>query len=180
MKTLILCKSVHHQNTTLIARVMADVLSADLRAPEETSPDILKDYDLIGFGSGIYFGRFHSALRACIDQLPDVASSGRSAFVFSTAGLPSLWRWWHRPLKALLKNKGFIVVAEFHCSGFDTFGPLWLFGGIHRRHPDHHDEERAAEFARQLISVASAFASTNHGQSSSASFAKAAHSSPTL
>lgn len=180
MKTLILCKSVHHQNTASIAHVLADVLNADIRAPEETPAKILDDYDLIGFGSGIYFGRFHSALRAWIDRLPESARLDRSAFVLSTAGLSSLWRCWHSPLKARLKQKGFNVVTEYHCRGFDTFGPLWLFGGIHRRHPDQRDQERAAEFARQLISAALAPASTNHVHSGSASLAKTVQSLPTL
>lgn len=152
MKTLILCKSVHHQNTALVAHAMARVLQAEIRDPEDTPVDCLSDYDLVGFGSGIYFGRFHAAIRAWIGQLPNKVGNTQMAFLFSTAGLPSLWRLWHRPMKSLLSKKGWNVVAEFHCSGFDTFGPLWLVGGIHRRHPNQQDQEHAAEFARRLIS----------------------------
>jgi hypothetical protein len=52
-----------------------------------------------------------------------------------------------------LERKGFDVVGEFHCRGFDSWGPLWLAGGINRRHPDAQDLDRAADFARRLPRV---------------------------
>lgn len=151
MKTLILCKSIHHQNTALIAQAFADVLGAEVRDPDATPIEMIQDYDLIGLGSGIYFGRFHAALRSWISQLPDLEHVHDKAFIFSTSGLPFLWRLWHRPLRARLKKKGLNVIAEFHCRGFDTFGPLWLFGGLNCRHPNQADRKHAAEFARRLM-----------------------------
>lgn len=53
-------------------------------------------------------------------------------------------------MKTFLSKKGFRVVGEFHCRGFDTFGPLLLMGGIHRQHPNQRDRNHAEEFARQL------------------------------
>ncbi len=61
-KSLILCKSIHHQNTAKVARAMADVLGADVTCPEEFSSASLSDYELVGFGSGVYYGRLHGAL----------------------------------------------------------------------------------------------------------------------
>lgn len=150
-KSLIICMSVHHQNTAQVARAIADVLHADICRPDEVPYARLDEYDLIGLGSGIYFGRFHPALRRWVRELPAVPVHGRRAFVFSTSGLSGLWRVWHQPLKASLARKGFDVVAEFHCRGFDTFGPLWLMGGINRRHPDADDLQRAADFAARLL-----------------------------
>lgn len=155
MKTLILCKSVHHQNTAAIAHVLADAIDAEVRDPDTTPVEAIQGFDLIGFGSGIYFGRFHAALRSWISQLPDREHGRCKAFIFSTSGLPFLWRLWHRPLRARLKKKGFDVIAEFHCRGFDTFGLLWLFGGLNCRHPDQADQKHAAEFARRLMMSAS-------------------------
>lgn len=70
--------------------------------------------------------------------------------MFSTSGLPFFLKAWHAPLKSLLGRKGFEVVGEFSCRGFDTWGPLWLTGGLNRNHPDEMDLERAREFARKL------------------------------
>jgi flavodoxin len=39
-------------------------------------------YDLIGFGSGIYGGKFHQTLIQFIEGLPTFA--GKQAFIFST------------------------------------------------------------------------------------------------
>jgi len=150
-RTLIVCKSVHHQNTAKVARIIANVLDAEVCAPEEVLPAAIHNYDLVGFGSGIHFGRFHVALRQWINQLPDAVASRRRAFVFSTAGLPFLNRLWHRSLKQRLSNRGFDVVAEFCRHGFDTVGPLWLVGGLNRGHPDAVDLGNASTFARQLL-----------------------------
>ena len=149
-RTLILCVSVHHQNTATVAHVMATALNAKVCSPQEIRPDGLHEYDLIGFGSGIYFGQFHIELRRWVDDLPKNPDEHRKSFMFSTEGLPCLWRLWHWPIKAKLLKKGYDVVGEFHCGGFDTVGPLQLFGGLNRRHPDEADLARAKVFASQL------------------------------
>lgn len=150
LRTLIVCMSVHHHNTAKVANVLANTLHADVCDPKDLTAEKLSHYDLIGFGSGIYFGRFHSALRQKISELPDCPSAHRDAFLFSTEGLPSLFCLFHWPIKSRLIQKGFNIVGEFHCSGYDTVGPLWLLGGLNRRHPDNHDLEKAAAFARRL------------------------------
>jgi flavodoxin len=150
-RTLVVYKSIHHQNTAHVAGVIANILHADVCCPDDVAPEKLLDYDLIGFGSGIYFGRFHPSLLQWIDHAPDVSLVHRKAFVFSTEGLPSLGWFWHRSLKSRLLRKGFDIVGEFHCGGFDTVGPLILLGGLNRRHPDNRDLENAAAFARELL-----------------------------
>jgi flavodoxin len=150
-RTLIVCMSVHHDNTLRIARAMSEPLNAEICSPEHLSPAKVSDYDLIGFGSGIYFGRFHSALRRWIDELPEELCRSRKVFLFSTSGLARLWCLWHFPMRSRLRQKGFEIVGEFHSSGFDTVGPLCLVGGLNRRHPDERDLDNAATFARQLF-----------------------------
>ncbi len=150
-RTLIVCMSIHHQNTARVASAIAGILHADIRSPAEISPQTISDYDLIGFGSGIYFGQFHAALRKWIDDIPSDLRRHQNAFVFSTAGLPSLWWLWQRSIEPKLRKKGFDVVDGFHCSGFDTVGPLRLLGGLNRRHPDDRDLANAQAFALQLL-----------------------------
>ena len=64
---------------------------------------------------------------------------------------------WHAPLKKLLARKGFEVVGEFSCRGFDTWGPLWLTGGLNWRHPSERDLARAREFAGRVVGRDSEF-----------------------
>jgi len=92
----------------------------------------------------------HEALLEWLKGLPDAPETTKPAFVFSTSGLPFLAKLWHAPLKKLLARKGFEVVGEFSCRGFDTWGPLWLTGGLNWRHPNERDLARAREFAAKL------------------------------
>lgn len=143
----IVVTSTHHGNTLRVAEAMATVMRAELLTPEQVTADQLSDYDLVGFGSGIYFGRHNPSLRRLVTssaQLPP------SAFVFSTAGLPWLWRLFHWPLRHVLEKRGCCVIGEFSCRGWDTVGPLFLMGGINRHHPDDRDLQRATEFANRL------------------------------
>lgn len=61
-RCLILCKSVHHENTARVAEIIASVLGADVLSPEEMPHASLKNYQLVGFGSGVYYGRMHESL----------------------------------------------------------------------------------------------------------------------
>ena len=84
MKTLILFHSEHHGNTKKVADVIGKTLGADIvRSVDTTLPD-LKEYDLVGFGSGIYYGKFHDSLYRAVEDLTD--QKGKKAFVFSTTG----------------------------------------------------------------------------------------------
>ena len=147
---LIVVKSVHHQNTAQVAHAMAEVLGAECAAPEELPYTSLDQCRLVGFGSGVYYGRMHEALFDWLRGLPDAPEATKPAFVFSTSGLAFLAKLWHGPLKKLLARKGFEVVGEFACRGFDTWGPLWLTGGLNLRHPDERDLARAREFAGRV------------------------------
>lgn len=148
-RALIICVSVHHGNTRAVARAIAAALKADIRAPEEVDPQRLAGYDIVGFGSGIFYGSHHRRLRRYVEQLPEV--SGTRAFVFTTAGrgraqsLP-----WQRPLDSVLRDKGFDVIGSFACPGYDTWLPLGLVGGINKKHPDVADLTHAYEFGERL------------------------------
>ncbi len=52
MKTLIVYISYHHGNTEVIAGAMREVLEAELRSPESTTPEHIESFDLVGFASG--------------------------------------------------------------------------------------------------------------------------------
>ena len=71
----------------------------------------------------------------------------KRAFVFSACGDGKMH---HNALKEKLVNRGFVVVDEFCCKGWDTVGPLKLFGGINKGKPDENDLAAARAFARGL------------------------------
>jgi flavodoxin len=145
MKALVVCISVHHGNTEKIAVSISRTLGAKLLKPKEVNS--IQEYDLIGFGSGIYYWRHHRTILNLVDRLPD--SKNKKAFIFSTSGIIVKWLL-HRSLKKRLLKKGFDIVGEFFCKGFDTNGPLKLIGGINKGKPDEGDIRRAEEFGGTL------------------------------
>ena len=145
MKILIICKSIHHNNTKKIADAMAEVLNADVVEPEKINPDEIKKYDLIGFGSGIYFGKHHKKLLKLVDKLP---GENKKAFIFSTYGIDlSIY---HKPLRNKLKNKGFKIIGEFSCKGYEDYSVFKLIGGKNNGHPNKEDIENAKKFAENI------------------------------
>lgn len=146
-RCLLLVESVHHGNTATVARAIAEELGADVATPEAVPYTSLAGCSLIGFGSGVYYGQMHPALLDWVRGLPDTSLRNSPAFIFSTSGLPFLAKMWTTSLRRLLARKGFDVRGEFACRGFDTWGPLWLTGGINKKHPDQRDLERARRFA---------------------------------
>lgn len=148
MKTLIVCKSYHHRNTEKVAKVMAKVLKARILDPETATPGIVSKYDLIGFGSGIYFFKHHKSLFELLEKLPEMK---KKAFIFSTRGgdLPSDY---HKSLRKELSEKGFKIVDEFTCRAWDSFGPMGLIGGINKGRPNKDDLKKARDFAASLVS----------------------------
>jgi len=148
VKTLICVSSVHHGNTRKVAEAIGEVLHADLMAPNRVTPELLSGYDQVGFGSGIYFRRHHESIFHLLDRLPD--QNGKPAFIFSTEGLTFLHASFHKPLREKLTGKGFGVMGEFACPGWDTYAIFGIFGGIHKGRPDERDLAAARAFAEGL------------------------------
>lgn len=147
MKVLITYNSVHHGNTEKIAKVMAEAIDADLLKYDEVDGYNILDYDLIGFGSGIYHGNPNKELMEFIDELPTVKN--RRAFVFTTSGRDSPK--YNDKFAKNLSDNGFKIIGEFSCKGFDTWGPLKLIGGINKGKPDDDDMRRAEIFIKDLV-----------------------------
>lgn len=150
MKSLIVCASRSHGNTRRVADRMAEVLDAEVVTPESVVPAAVREYDLVGFGSGIYYMTVDARLRNLIRRLPAIDHDIR-AFTFFTSGareVPLLG--YNKPVRQRLERKGFEVIGSFSCRGFDTVGPFGFIGGINRGRPNDHDLDRAASFAARL------------------------------
>jgi flavodoxin len=50
----VICSSTHHGNTKKVADSITKILDGELVKPNELDVNNLLEYDLIGFGSGIY------------------------------------------------------------------------------------------------------------------------------
>jgi flavodoxin len=150
MESLLILFSFHHKNTEKVAKVFARVLNAPIKKPQQVAPEALQEYDLVGFGSGLYDEQHHKALLELAEKLPQVTN--RKAFIFSTSGITeeSEVAKAHSPLKEKLQSKGYAIVGEFNCAGFNTNSFLSVFGGINKGRPNAEDLKRAEEFAQNL------------------------------
>jgi flavodoxin len=150
-KSLIVLYSYHHHNTEKIAKVISKVLDAEIKTPEQTNPEELQDYDLVGFGSGIYSAKHDESILELADELPEV--NNRDAFLFSTSGITGKSKAAkdHETLREKLEAKGYVIFDEFQCKGFNTNSFLRLFGGMNKGRPNDKDLKNAEEFAQSLI-----------------------------
>jgi len=150
MKALIIYVSVHHGNTEKVARAMANILDAALLQGKQVDASMLEQYDLIGFGSGIYFGKHHESLLDLVDKLPMLRN--KKAFIFSTSGLRKIpfIHDFDKPLKEKLRQQGFDIIGEFSCRGYDTSKAAMIVGGINKGRPNAKDLKQAEDFARGL------------------------------
>ena len=149
-KSLLVVFSYHHNNTEKIAKVFAKVLDAQIKTPQQTNPEELQKYDLIGFGSGIDSGRHYEVLLDLADKLPQV--TGKQAFIFSTSAITGEEKVAkdHSLLREKLQSKGYLIVGEFGCLGFNTNSFLKFFGGMNKGRPNVEDLKHAEEFVEKL------------------------------
>ncbi|MCI4673949.1 flavodoxin domain-containing protein [Candidatus Mycolicibacterium alkanivorans] len=146
MKALIICVSVSNGSTRRVADRMAEVLSAELVEPEGVDVDQITQYDLVGFGSGVYFMSAHPRLWRLVCRLPHV--EGIPAFTFFTSGAAELpLVGYSRPIRWGIARRGFRVLDSYSCRGLDTVGPLGWVGGVNKGHPNDDDLDAAAAFA---------------------------------
>ena len=135
---------------------MARVLNASITTPLQTKAEELQRCDLVGFGSGIYAYRHALSLFDLIDRLPQV--NGKKAFIFSTTGAPIVFGEsalakaleQHTPFRKKLQSKGYVILDEFLCAGYNTNKFLKYFGGLNKGRPNPEDLQRAEEFALKL------------------------------
>ena len=107
---------------------------------------MLVKFYIVGFGSGVYNGRLHSELSEIIGKLPK--QENKKAFIFSTTGSKTYSSMAHNRFRPELIDKGFAIIGEFFCLGFDT---ALTEEGINRGRPNKQDIEDAEDFIVNTI-----------------------------
>ena len=154
-KSLVVVFSYHHNNTGKIAKAIAQVLGAEVKTPQQVTPGEIADCDIVGFGSGIYSGTFDPSVIDLVDRLPQAGDT--NVFLFSTYGAPAFIanrefiEKNHQQIRDKLKTKGYTVIGEFGCAGWNTNSFLQYFGGLNKGKPDAEDLRNAEAFAREIV-----------------------------
>ena len=145
-KAVIIYASTHHGNTYKLVQAIADKHDIDtIDATKQQTAD-LSGYDLIGFASGIDFGKFYEPVEQFLDQnLPE----GKRVFFLYTCAKCSCR--FTGTVKAKAQKRHSSIAGEFGCRGFNTYGPWKIIGGMNRNHPDPEDLDRAVSFFGSLL-----------------------------
>ena len=155
IKCLIVVYSYHHNNTAKIAQIFSETLNAQVKTPNQVRHEELQQYNLIGFGAGIDSGKHYKPLLDLVDKLSEV--NNQKAFIFSTSAIQGVGKVKkdHSLLRSKLISKGYIIIDEFSCKGFNTNSFLKYFGGMNKGRPNSEDFKHAEEFAVDLLQKAS-------------------------
>ena len=139
-------------NTQKICNAIAGKINALIVNVNDKQKSMeLDNYNIIGFGAGIDSGKHYPQMLEFAKNLPNVQN--KKAFIFSTSAIYSVKKMLkdHKTLKEILQNKGFVIVKEFSCKGFNTNSFLKYFGGMNKGHPNNEDLKNAEIFAEELM-----------------------------
>lgn len=143
---LIIYHSEHHGNTKKIAKAMAEKVGADILKAADVNLNKFEEYDIVGFGSGVYNGKLHKELSEILSKLSQ--QDDKKAFIFSTTGSKTYSSMAHERFRPMLEEKGFEIIGEFSCLGFDT---ALTKEGINKGRPNKQDIKDAEDFIVNII-----------------------------
>ena len=145
MKTAIVYYSKHHGNTKKLLDAIAAKNDVTLIDVVESPLADLSGYDRIGFASGIYYSAFaKQILTYATEQLPE----NKAVFYIYTHGAPR--GDFLKGMREIAARKQCREIGEYHCQGYDTFGPFKLVGGIAKGHPTDKEITGAVTFYQGL------------------------------
>ena len=145
MSTAIIYASTHHGNTEKLVKAIAEKHSeVELIDATKVKKKNLEQYDVIGFASGIYAGKFHQAvLNFAAINLP----RDKKVFFIYTSAMNTDFT---KSIKKAIEGKDAKVLGHYGCKGYNTFGPFKLVGGTSKGHPTDEDIAGAVEFYDSL------------------------------
>ena len=145
MKTAIVYYSQHHGNTKKLLDAIAAMHEVDLIDVTKQPDADLSAYDRIGLASGIYYTSFaRQLLEFARKNLPE----GKDVFYVYTHGAPK--GAFLKTIREIAEEKHCREIGSYHCTGFDTFGPFKLVGGIAKGHPTEEETAAAVAFYESL------------------------------
>jgi flavodoxin len=126
-------------NTEKVARAIADALGVKAVSMDAAEAELTEETDILFLGAAVYAFGIDDVVKAFIAKLD--AKKVKKAAVFSTTALVKSAR---PHIAALLSAKNIpLAKEEFHCKG--------AFAVIYRERPNVVDLEKAAAFAKEVV-----------------------------
>lgn len=145
-KAAIIYASTHHGSTRCLVEAIAGKYPVELIDATRKSSADLSQFDLIGFASGIDFGTFYEPVSKF---LRESLSEGKQVFFLYTCAKTSPR--FTRAIREEARKKGAVILGEYGCRGFNTYGPWKLVGGMNKGHPTREERSGAVEFFGKLL-----------------------------
>ena len=145
-KAVIIYASTHHGNTRKLVDAIADKYDIDKIDATEHQQSDLSGYDLIGFASGIDFGKFYGPVEDFLES--NLLESKRIFFLYTCAKINPRFT---EKIKALALKKGAVILGEYGCKGYNTYGPWKMIGGMNKNHPSEDEISNAVNFFASLF-----------------------------
>ena len=145
-KAAIIYASTHQGNTQKLVDAIAQAYAVTtIDAARQTQAD-LTGYDVIGFASGIDFGRFYGPVEAFLTQnLPE----HKPVFFLYTCAMPRAG--FTKTIREAAGKRHAVFLGEYGCRGFNTYGPWKLLGGMNKGHPTAEETAGAVRFVGSLL-----------------------------
>ena len=145
-KVAVIYASTHHENTKkLVDAISGKFNITPIDATQHPHAD-LTGYDLIGFASGIDFGKFYDSVERFLrDNLPE---NKQIFFLYTCAMTKDSFT---KSIRNEAQKRNAVILGEYGCRGFNTYGPWKLIGGMNKGHPTEDEIAGAVRFVDNLL-----------------------------
>jgi ferredoxin len=130
----------------------------ELAAISDVDPSSLHEYDLIGLGCPVFYGKEPLNVRWFVERLPEM--KGKHWFIFtthaSTIGIAMI------AMARGLESKGAVIVGS-HDTYADSTAPFIPYPTLTTGHPDEQEYEEARVFGKDLVDLAQRIADGDTG-----------------
>ena len=145
-KTVIIFASIHHGSTRNLTEAIARKYDADLIDATLQHRADLSGYEYIGFASGIAFGKFYEAVEQFLEE--NLPQNKQVFFLYTCAKTSD--RFTNSVKQAALQKRS-VLLGEYGCRGYNTYGPWKLVGGMNKNHPNEDEIQKAFDFYETLL-----------------------------
>ena len=138
--------STHQGNTRKLVEAIAGRYNIELIDATKQKEADLSGYGLIGFASEIAFGKFYDPVEQfLVNNLPE---NKRVFFLYTCAKIS---RRFTRTVAVAAAKHNAIVLGEYGCRGYNTYGPWKLIGGMNKNHPSEEELRSAVCFFESML-----------------------------
>ena len=126
-KIVIIYTSMHHGNTYKLVKAISDKHNIEIIDATKQMVADLQKYDVIGFASGIDFGKFYETIENFAKENLPIK---KQVFFLYTCAMER--KGFTNSIREIVTKKDAEVLGEYGCKGYNTYGPWKVIGGMNK------------------------------------------------